>query len=162
VFWGSLKEPTFHRQMKENRKIEELILMFVTTATAALKKDPQLSGDGWKTELENQIANFIRILRECLQNVSHVPPEITSRLEMYSAKLIPQAPATPTRDSVVGPSSRAPDAYMTAPRLQDMPLVQTVAHLFGVPDQDVLKDIKEMKNYCTEKVRSLFQDPYHV
>ena len=31
--------------MKENQKIEELILMFATTMTASLKKDPHLAED---------------------------------------------------------------------------------------------------------------------
>jgi hypothetical protein len=150
VYWGSLKDPTFHRQMKDNRKIEELILMFVTVATTALKKDPQLSGDGWKPELENQIANFIRILQECLQIVNHVPPEITARVEMYAAKLAPQNRAAPTR--VASPmSSRAPDNFPAPLRLQDVPLAQTVGRLFNISDQDVLKDLKALKTYCTEK-----------
>ena len=45
-FYGSFKDDSFKRQMNENRKIEELILMFATTSTALLKKDPQLAGDG--------------------------------------------------------------------------------------------------------------------
>ncbi len=40
------RQPTrFKRQMKENRKIEELILMFATVATGILKRDPSLAGD---------------------------------------------------------------------------------------------------------------------
>ena len=55
VFYGQVKDETFRRQMKENRKIEELILMFATNATNVLKKEPSLTltvgdggGGGWK------------------------------------------------------------------------------------------------------------------
>ena len=46
IFYGSFKDESFKRQMNENRKIEELILMFAMTSTVSLKKDPQLAGDG--------------------------------------------------------------------------------------------------------------------
>ena len=42
VFYGQVKDETFRKQMKENRKIEELILMFATNATNVLKKEPTL------------------------------------------------------------------------------------------------------------------------
>ena len=38
VFYGQVKDETFRRQMKENRKIEELILMFATNATRSDRK----------------------------------------------------------------------------------------------------------------------------
>src|SRR5882757_3293790 len=89
VFYGHVTNEQFKKQMKESRKIEELILMFATHATSVLKKEPTLAGEGWKIELNNQIALFIRLLRECLRNVSHVPPELLSRLDTYTAKLAP-------------------------------------------------------------------------
>ena len=48
VFYGQVKDEGFRKQMKENRKIEELILMFATNATNVLRKEPSLAGDGWK------------------------------------------------------------------------------------------------------------------
>lgn len=71
VFYGQFMNDTFKKQMKENRKIEELILMFATSATGILKKEPTLAGDGWKLELNNQIAQFVKMLRECLRTISH-------------------------------------------------------------------------------------------
>jgi hypothetical protein len=46
--------------MKENRKIEELTLMFATHAKTVLK-EPTL---GWKPELNNEIAVFHRICQD--------------------------------------------------------------------------------------------------
>src|SRR5882762_620548 len=68
VFYGQFKIDSFKKQMKENRKIEELILMFATHATAVLKKDPVLTGDAWKIELNIHIAEFVNLLRESLRN----------------------------------------------------------------------------------------------
>lgn len=155
VFYGQVKDETFRRQMKENRKIEELILMFATNATNVLKKEPSLAGDGWKVELNNHIAQFIRLLRECLRHISHVSPELTARLDMYTAKLAPaqqtysdsgyDSASTSNRDSVV--SSRR-----ISMQVNDMPLVVTAAKLFKIPVNAIQKEIEDMAKYCTEKV----------
>ena len=152
IFYGSFKDDAFKRQMKENRKIEELILMFVTTSTGHLKKDPQLSiDDGWKLELNNQIAQFIRILRECLRNTSHVPPELTSRLDTYASKLVPASASNPGQE-LQASSFRVGESSNSAASISDMPLAKTVATLFGKSLQDAQRDINKFKQTCTEKV----------
>ena len=143
--------------MKENRKIEELILMFATHATSILRKDPALAGDGWKYELNNHIAQFIKLLRDALKNVSHVSPELTARLDMYTAKLAPSlAVAQPSSDSGYDSSSTR-DSMSSTKRLStsvsDMPLVTTAGKLFKLPVDQIQREIDEMRKYCTEKVR---------
>jgi hypothetical protein len=141
--------------MKENRKIEELILMFATTSTAALKKDPQLVGDGWKIELNNQIAQFVRILRDCLRNLHHVTPELTARLDMYTAKLAPQTSPEAVSDSASASTSRGGDSSTASGpsvNIADTPLVKTITTLFGKTHADVQRDIAALKRTCTEKV----------
>ncbi|KAI0744612.1 hypothetical protein C8Q76DRAFT_780253 [Earliella scabrosa] len=154
VFYGQVKDETFRRQMKENRKIEELILMFATNATNVLKKEPTLAGDGWKMELNNHIAQFIRLLRECLRHISHVSPELTARLDMYTAKLAPaqrsysdsgyDSASTSHRDSVS--STRR-----ISMQVNDMPLVLTAAKLFKLPVSEIQKEIEDMAKFCNEK-----------
>ncbi|KAG9029922.1 hypothetical protein FRB95_004718 [Tulasnella sp. JGI-2019a] len=159
VFWGSLKaterggskdSASIHwRQIKENRKVEELILFFVTTATQTLRKDPTLTGDDWKVELNNQIANFVLILRECLRNISHVPPEITSRLELYTLKLTEgSAASSPRPTSMVNGSSSDPSTRPA--RADDMALAKTVGKLFKRSEQELQRDINALKRFCTE------------
>ncbi|KAH9921152.1 uncharacterized protein B0H18DRAFT_956756 [Fomitopsis serialis] len=147
VFYGRVQDETFKRQMKENRKIEELILMFATNATNVLKKEPSLAGDGWKLELNNHIAYFIRLLRECLRQISHVPPELTARLDMYAEKLAPsQAPSdsgydsSSTRDSMVSPKR-------VSQHISDMPLLLTAAQLFKLPESSIQQEMQELGKY---------------
>ncbi|EJU00294.1 hypothetical protein DACRYDRAFT_54447 [Dacryopinax primogenitus] len=157
VFWGSLKDETFYRQMKENRKIEELILHFVTTATGILRKDQTLAPDAWKEQLNNQIGQFIHILRECLRTVSNVNPELTQRLDMYAEKI----GSPPTQSGADGKESghshsqsqSGSGAWSTqySHSVADMPLVKTVGRLFRKSDQDVQKDINALRRVCTEK-----------
>ena len=127
--------------------------MFVSTATAVLKKDPTLSGDAWKIELNNQIAQFVRILRQCLSSISYVPPELTARLDMYTAKLVPSNAAAETSHDGArsdGSGTAPPSAVVSS--VTDMPLVQTVARLFGYTEHEVEHDLSSLKTTCTEKV----------
>ena len=143
--------------MKENRKIEELILMFATNATNVLKKEPSLAGDGWKVELNNQISHLVRLIRECLRTLNLVPPELHARLDMYAAKLTPSPTfsdsgydSTSTsrdhRDSVSSPTW--PSGNVT-----DMALVKTSARLFKLTEFAMQKELDQIKCACTEKVR---------
>ncbi|KAI8990411.1 hypothetical protein BD414DRAFT_483553 [Trametes punicea] len=154
VFYGQVKDETFRRQMKENRKIEELILMFATNATNVLKKEPTLQGDGWKVELNSHIAQFVRLLRDCLRHVSHVSPELTARLEMYTAKLAPAQPAYSDSGYDSASTSQRDSTSSTrriSMHVNDMPLVLTAARLFKLPVNVVQKEIEDMSAYCTEK-----------
>ncbi|KII90117.1 hypothetical protein PLICRDRAFT_40318 [Plicaturopsis crispa FD-325 SS-3] len=158
VFYGQFKNDSFKRQMKENRKIEELILMFATHATGVLRKEPTLAGDGWKLELNNQIAQFVRMLRDCLRNVSHVSPELLGRLDMYTAKLAPSQTASDsgydsastTRDRGESVSSTYGGGGISG-SVADMSLVKTVAKLFKIPEHAVQRSVDELRKVCTEK-----------
>jgi hypothetical protein len=155
VFYGQVKEEHFRKQMKENRKIEEMILMFATNATNVLRKEPSLSGDGWKVELNSHIAQFIKLLRDCLRNVSHVSSELTSRLDVYAAKLAPSTTPAPAYSDSGYDSSSTRDSISSTKRIstsvQDMPLVLTASKLFKLPVDQVQREIDELRKYCHEK-----------
>ncbi|KAF8889044.1 hypothetical protein BD779DRAFT_1521688 [Infundibulicybe gibba] len=141
-FYGQFMVESFKRQMKENRKIEDLILMFATNATTVLKKEPTLAGDGWKLELNNHMAHFVRMLRECLRSVHHVSPELLARLDIYTAKLVPSqtssdsgydsASTSRDRDSISVPSISG--------QVSDMQLVRTVAALFKIEEYAIQQE----------------------
>jgi hypothetical protein len=152
VFYGQFVSDSFKRQMKENRKIEELILMFATHATGVLRKEPSLAGDGWKFELNNQIVQFIKLVRDCLRNVGHVPAELMSRLDTYAIKLAP--PPTHSDSGYDSPSTSRDESSSTWPssNVADMTLVRTVAHLFKISEATIQKEIDQIKHICTEKV----------
>ncbi|KXN90433.1 hypothetical protein AN958_04302 [Leucoagaricus sp. SymC.cos] len=153
-FYGQLMVDSFKRQMKDSRKIEDLILMFATHTTSVLKKEPTLAaGDGWKLELNNQIAIFVKMLRECLRNVNHVSPELLARLDTYTAKL---APATGgTTDSGYDSTSTSRDrdsvhstrgAASISSNVSDMPMVKTVAKLLKMADHDIQVEVDKLRN----------------
>lgn len=144
--------------MKENRKIEEMILMFATNATNVLRKEPTLAGDRWKVELNNHISQFIKLLRECLKSVSHVSAELTARLDTYAAKLAPSPAAIQSSNDSGYDSSSTRDSIVSPKRLStsvnDMPLVLTASKLFKIPPEEIQREIDELSQYCNEKVRT--------
>jgi len=155
-FYGQFMVDSFKRQMKDSRKIEELILMFATHATSVLKKEPTLAGDGWKLELNNQIAQFIKLLRECLRNVSHVSPELLGRLDTYTAKLAPtlnQGYAQSDSGYDSGSARGDPAPPQSSVGVADMSLVKIVANLFKLPDQAVQAEVDKIRgSVVSEKV----------
>jgi len=160
VFYGQFKVDSFRRQMKENRKIEELILMFATHATSVLRKDPTLAADGkWNVELNNHIVQFVKLLRESLRSVSHVSPELTARLDVYAAKLAPTERAAHSDSGYDSSSTSNRDPISPSPapgpslNVADMSLVNIVAKLFKIRPDVLQPELEGLKGICTERVR---------
>ncbi|KAF8841859.1 hypothetical protein BDN67DRAFT_966570 [Paxillus ammoniavirescens] len=153
VFYNQFMGDPFRRQMKENRSIEELILMFASQATSVLRKEPTLVDDAWKVEVNNQIAQFVRMLRDCLKGLSHVSPELNSRLDMYHAKLS-ESSNDSGYDSAPTARDRG-DSISTAPgistNIHDMPFVMVIAKLFKVPENAIQGEVDRLRKICTEK-----------
>lgn len=151
-FYGEFQVDSFKRQVKESRKIEELILKFATFATGVLKKEPTLAGEGWKFELNNQIAQFIKLLRECLRNVHHVSPELLQRLETYTQKLAPAVAAAQqssySQSDSGYESSTSRDSYVPtiSYNVADMPLVKIVGALFKIPEHSLQTEVDRVRN----------------
>lgn len=88
LFWSSIwAEKSFQKQLKESRKVEEVILAFVSASTKALKKESDLADGGWKAELNAQILLFLDLLGDNLASVGSVGGELRSRLSTYRARL---------------------------------------------------------------------------
>jgi hypothetical protein len=159
VFYGQFKVDTFRRQMKENRKIEELILMFATHATSVLRKDPTLSADGkWNVELNSHIVQFVKLLRESLRTVGHVSPELTARLDVYAAKLAPPDRTTHSDSGYDSSSTSRRDSLSSPPTstlsVSDMSMVNSVAKLFQIRADLLQPELDKLRNVCTERVRA--------
>ncbi|KAF8654738.1 hypothetical protein AX16_003393 [Volvariella volvacea WC 439] len=170
-FYGQFKDESWKRQMKENRKIEELILMFATHSTPILKKEPSLQGDAWKFELNRHIGLFVRILRDCLRGMHHVSPELLTRLDGYAEKLAPATTMSPStwsdsgyesssssnyRDSYTG-GLGSPNSGGGSVSVSEMQLVGTVAALFKIPEHTVQQQVDQMKGSVVTE-RAAFVD----
>lgn len=171
TFWSNTSDANYLRGVRDNRKIEELILMMVSVATKELQKEvrqlqeKKIEPDfDWKYELNVQVGQIVRILRETLKSVSSVSPELLAKLDAYSSKLAatptaiaptPKPNPPPLHSSPSGSSQRSRPAITWNPigPQADMRLVQTVAKLFGRSQTELAEDLAAIKSTCTEKVR---------
>ncbi|MBW0460735.1 hypothetical protein O181_000450 [Austropuccinia psidii MF-1] len=165
IFYGTYTQDYYLKQLKENRNIEALILLFVTTATGVLKK--RLEGDEWKMHLNSQVGVFVTIIRDCLRSkeVKNVPQELSARLDSYASKLIPSSPSiNPSIDhrkslNIQSTSSNVSTSIDTTSMspwssshfIHDMPIVKTVGLLFNISDSQLQKDLNLIRKSCTEK-----------
>ncbi|KAH8918736.1 hypothetical protein BT69DRAFT_1322630 [Atractiella rhizophila] len=149
AFYGDYTADSFQRQIKDERKIETLILRFVTTAQNVLKK--RSKGDEWKGQLNQQVGQFVNIIRECLRSreCKHAPPELISRLDAYSSKLI--MPTNDHHETASSPSTSHQTLDATSGNVREMPMVQTVGRIFRIDSSQLQRDITEVKRICTER-----------
>ena len=149
--------------MRDSRKIEDLILPFVTSATKSLKKDEEMADGGWKFELNNQIALFLDLLADSIHSVGP-SSELMNRLENYRHRLREPAPSlAPSiiseRTSVHGSERGLGDGEsMLSARSRTDGLrgkdTEEVGKLFGLVDEGLQQKLRELQGVCTEQVRT--------
>nr|XP_019005449.1 uncharacterized protein I203_02304 [Kwoniella mangroviensis CBS 8507]OCF68910.1 hypothetical protein I203_02304 [Kwoniella mangroviensis CBS 8507] len=157
-FWSSTwPDKTFQRQMKESRKIEDLILAFVTTSTKTLQKDEELVDGAWKSELSLQVSLFLDLLYDCLISLGPLSPELASRLQSYRNRLKAQD-ATAKTDTGAEDRSKErndPDGLSVLRKENGNslmgPLLDIVATLFHLQREDLQRIITDGETICTEQ-----------
>ena len=170
AFYGKYKDPKNSRVIKESRKLEDLLMMFIATATEILRK--RCTGDEWKVRLEVQVESFVKILEDCLRHrdVKHVPPELFTRVENIRKRLAANQPTPDVLDRAVNGVSASP-ARQSMDVTPQTPLASTangpsysvaemiqarqIGMAFGVEIPQLQADIDSLKKVCTEKAAML-------
>ena len=146
--------------MRESRKIEDLILPFVTTATKSLKKEEELVDGAWKWELNSQIALFLELLSDSLHAVGPIPAELSTRMESYRRRLKAPDPSISDRSSSErghGERSDAESVMSARSVRREMPdsfrgkETDTVGMLFGLEDEVLDRRLRDLQGLCTEQ-----------
>lgn len=153
-----------YKRLKENRKIEEMIMEFVkiastvarsTTATTATGTTGG-SSDAWKEVLNRLVADFVLLVRDGLRSreVGKIPQELMARLDGYCDKLGPPPPPLPMGSSpmLASGSRHGASDSVSSTDIHQMELVQAVGRLFGKSDADLQQDVLSIRRICTEKV----------
>ncbi|KAJ9296938.1 hypothetical protein DTO271G3_4699 [Paecilomyces variotii] len=150
VFLNTLKEQSFKKRMEKDRRVEDLVLIFFSSATKELSKGHSPDEDGWKLMVDRHVALFVRLISLILkaEDWAKERPELTSRLAVLESKLLShdqdltEANGASSTMGVVAPLSYD---------VKDMPLVQVVAGIFGMDLAQVQSDINRNKAIWTEK-----------
>lgn len=90
VFYTAFTEQHFRRQMEKDRRVEDLVLIFFSSATKELQKGKAPSDDSWKLMVDRHVAMFVRLLSATLKDHEGVRdrPELSSRLATLESKLL--------------------------------------------------------------------------
>ncbi|BEJ13854.1 hypothetical protein CspHIS471_0310280 [Cutaneotrichosporon sp. HIS471] len=146
LFWSSSwADKTFQRQLKESRKMEDIILAFVSASTRALKKELDLVDGGWKTELNSQILVFLTLLSDNLTSIGSTAVELRSRLSTYrtglqadNRKSVSPAPTASKEED--GPVLLQPDSIIST---------NVVAELFHLDNTTLSERLQAIRQICT-------------
>jgi len=150
AFYNHYVEPNFYKSVKENRKIEEIILIFYSKASAELKK--RITGDEWRPLVDKHMALFFRLIQDCMKenSLATSSPDLMSRLASYESKLLSgtqevlEPESTPRQEAV-------PEISYA---IKDMPLVPLLGPIFNKPDTVLQRDINYLRILASEKAIS--------
>lgn len=135
AFYTYYVSDTFQKSMKENRKIEDLILMFFSRATAELQK--RMSDAESKEVVMRHVAKFVRLLLQVIrtQKLAANDSDLVLRLTDYQAGLLQNAAfiARPTSSEHVSSSLPSPIDL----RAKDVAMLGRLATLFNLPEESM-------------------------
>jgi hypothetical protein len=148
AFYNHYVEPNFFKSVKENRKIEEIILIFYSKASAELKK--RISGDDWRPLVDQHMALFFRLIQDCMKenNLSASSPDLMTRLASYETILL--SGTQEVLEPEAAPRQEALPEISYA--IKDMPLVPLLGPIFHKTDVALQKDINHLRILASEKV----------
>ncbi|KAI9788503.1 MAG: hypothetical protein M1816_006843 [Peltula sp. TS41687] len=155
VFYTAFMEQGFRRRMEKDRRVEDLVLIFFSSATKELQKGKAPSDDGWKLMVDRHVALFVRSLSSILRDHDWARdrPDLASRLATLESKLLTHdndLVATSQRAGGAGGSTVEVEVPLSY-EAKDMPLVLVVARIFGISYAQVQADVTKNRPIWTPK-----------
>ncbi|KAI9823368.1 MAG: hypothetical protein M1826_007779 [Phylliscum demangeonii] len=155
VFYTAFTEQSFRRRMEQDRRVEDLVLIFFSSATKELQKGQLPTDDGWKLMVDRHVALFVRMLTATLKDHDWARdrPELVMRLATLESKLLTHdqdLAASTSRAGGAGGSTIEVEAPLSY-EVKDMPLVLVVSRLFAVPHAQLQADVNRHRTAWTEQ-----------
>jgi hypothetical protein len=138
IFWGNWQDPEWVKTMRDSRSPEDFILPFVTCTVKTIKKSPTIPEARHNAEVNDQIRQFVQIMRDTVAAAAPHLTDVMQRLDGYLASMKPK----PEEDEV---SVQEPS--------DPMQMAATALRVFDVLDEvDVKGKSRALKSLCTAKV----------
>ena len=153
MFLNEFKNPVFRKNVESSRRIEDLLLIFFSSATKELQKGKAPEDDSWKLMVDRHVALFVRLISSILkdQDWARERPELATRLQTMEKKLLVHdqdlSSDSPTSTGSFSFEVEIPLSY----EVKDMPLAMIVSRIFSSPYAQVQDDINSHKTVWTEK-----------
>jgi hypothetical protein len=131
IFWGNWSDSSWIKTMKESRKVEEMILHFVTCSVKTLKKTIADTND-YRRIRNEQTYWFMLIFREAVVQTTPSATEVIARVDGY----VQNMKAEYEKDKAVNAAPPQLERNNTELYHQGGSMVQMATRLFGTrPDQ---------------------------
>ncbi|KAI9842131.1 MAG: hypothetical protein M1838_003262 [Thelocarpon superellum] len=155
VFYTAFTEQSFRKRMEQDRRVEDLVLIFFSSATKELQKGQAPNDDKWKLMVDRHVALFVRLVSATLKDHDWVRdrPELTSRLATLEQKLLKHDQDL-SADSQRAGGAGGTSIEVEVPRsydVKDMPLVLVVGRVFGLSPAQMQTDINKNRPVWSEK-----------
>ncbi|PGH10146.1 hypothetical protein AJ79_05501 [Helicocarpus griseus UAMH5409] len=148
AFLNELSEKGFNKRMREERKAEPLVLIFFSNATKELSKGQAPDDINWKLMVDRHVALFVRLILMILRDHGWDKdrPELASQLSTLENKLLAH-----DQDLAQDQGSTTTELVPLSYNVDDMPLAQVVAKVFGLRNSQVQSDINKYIDVWTPK-----------
>lgn len=147
-----LSDHQFKKRMEADRRAEDLVLIFCSTATKELQKGNPPGDDGVKRMVDRHVALFVRLLSLILKDRDWAKdkPDLATRLQTLESKLL-KGDENLVVSQTNGERTTVEEVVPLSYEVKDMPLVQRVGRLFGLTNTMMQSDIDKHKPIWTEK-----------
>ena len=158
AFLNEFTNPAFRKGVEKDRKPEDLILIFYSSATKELQKGKAPTDDSWKLMVDRHVALFVRLLSSILKtnDWARDKPDLAARLQTLENKLLRHEKDLASAAQTTGGTTSMEVEVPRSQYVKDMPLVQNVARIFDKTWPQVQEDIDEQRDLWTE--RAALQD----
>ena len=156
--YNAFTEPGFKKRMEKDRRVEDLVLIFLSNATKELAKGKAPSDPSIKSMGDRHLALFVRLMNSILRDEDWAKerPELASRLATLESKLLKNDQDLSAGSAASGADTMVEVLAPLSNEVKDMPLVQVVARTFGLTNTMAQSDIDKHKSEWT--VKAALQD----
>ncbi|KAI0845112.1 hypothetical protein F5Y00DRAFT_247041 [Daldinia vernicosa] len=150
--YTAFTEQAFRKNIDKERKVEPLVLIFYSAATKACNLGHEPGDDSWKLLVDRHLALFIRLLSSILRDQGHErdKADLLDRLNTLEKKLL-----TNDQNLFIDTGQNSGNTIEVVVPLsydiKDMPMVQSVAKIFGLSHSDVQGHIDAQRQNWTEE-----------
>ncbi|MCJ1309485.1 hypothetical protein MMC25_003145 [Agyrium rufum] len=151
AFFNAFMEQGFRKRMDKDRRVEDLVLIFFSNATKELQKGRDPKDDAWKAIVDLHLALFVRLISMVLKDHdwSRDRPELSSRLATLESKLLTNDQDLAAEVTTQRGTTTLEVLVPRSIEVKDMPLVQSVARIFGLTDTQAQSDLDKHRPIWT-------------
>ena len=154
LFYNQITEQSRRKGLEADRRVEDLVLIFFSSATKELQQGKAPGDDAWKLMVDRHVALFVRLIQATLQesrNWARDRPELTAKLATLEKKLLKHDQDLAAASQTGGGGTTIEVLVERSYKVADMPMVLLVGRVFGFTSTMLQSDIDKNRSKWTER-----------